>query len=891
MALLMTVYFFLAMASVSVVKSLQNALYLGKVGFDWRLPSLYVVLAAVSGVGVLFYRRLGRRYSRIAINFCTLLALIVSLLGFFLVLAGQADWVYPVFYVWGGIFSILVPTQGWLLSYELYTTREAKRLFSVLGTGGILGGAGGGFYAAWAGEAWGVHWLLLQVAVVLAVMQALLTVVGRRRTSTYKKSNPTARPKEAASSPLREVLGSPYLATLAALILMSACATTLIDLQYKWVLEEKFAGSPDDINGFFGNLLGATFLFSAVFQLFGTSRLLRTLGVGTGLLAMPAALVLGSIPTFLLAGFATVVLLKVVDGCLRTSVHKTSVELIYMPVSSPDTASLKGFIELVVFRCGDALGAAVFLAASALIQPASATATVGIAVFAASGLWAYLAWRLGREYARTLRDALERRAGPGFRRFLQSREAAAEKTLVEALRSSSGAKVHFALEQIIESVSGKPQESYPVADESGELVFHGAAGGGSGTPRWLEEVEPLLGHPNREVAAAALHLLIAYRPEQYLSNLRSNCESDRIPDLLCLHYLERYVENPQKYLTPDRLIRWSGECEAPAARVLIRLMSKTSDPAFLDVLRGWADHSDRALAAAAVRAIGPYRRPEDVDRLLATLGRPWSRKAAGIALAHYGDPLAPRLLQLLNDRGVDVSIKRELPLVLTRIGSPAAQDALVTALYLHDPVVSFRALKGLNKIRARRTLPFGEISFSPVLQIWVREHYELLNLDLLLGPARSRGERLLKKAIRERLDWGTEKIFRGLELFLPPGDAYFSYLGFTGRDPTLRENAIELIDVRIKGELRQTILPIITGHSQREIVQIGRRLYRLPTDLDRVLSEALFQADPWLKCCIITAVKDRGRENLRDRVRQAAQDIHPVVRETAGWAIASWSFA
>ncbi len=891
-ALLMTLYFFLAMASVSVVKSLQNAFYLAQVGFDWRLPALYVVLAVVSGVGVAFYRGLARRFSRVSINVATLMGLIGTLLTFYFLIQSQMAWVYPVFYVWGGIFSILVPTQGWLLSYELYTTREAKRLFSLLGTGGILGGAGGGFYAALMGDFGDTGFLLPQVAAILVLMQALLLVLSRRaqardETSTEGTLSGTDATVGKSGSSLRSLLRSPYLSTLAGLVMMSACATTLIDLQYKWVLEDRYAGSPGAITEFFGLLLGVTFLFSALFQLFGTSRLLRSLGVGTGLLAMPAALMAGSVPTILWAGFASVVLVKIIDGCLRTSVHKTSVELIYLPVSSPETATVKGFIELVVFRCGDALGAALFLAASSLSS--GTVAAVGGVVLLASGLWTFLSWKLGREYAKTLRGTLQKRTGLALRQALQSREAVAEKTLLEALKSSSVSKVHFALQLLIENLSGAGPEGYPVADESGELVFHGVTAGQGSAPDWLDSVEPLLEHSNSEVAAAALHLLILHRPEVHLQNLRQDCGGDCLPGLLCLHYLERYIENPRSLLGGERLLNWSRSAAGRQARILIRLMARVGNPAFLPVLRRWAEDRDHALARTAIKALGVYGAPDDIDRLIGFLGRPWCRRAASQALGGFGNKVVDRLAFLLGDHDADLAVRREIPGILARIATAPAQNALVSALYLHDPVVSFRALKGLNKIRTRRGLPFGEVVFSPVLQIWVREHYELLNLDLLTGRPQSRCERLLKKAVRERLDWGTEKIFRGLELFLPPGDAYFSYLGFTGNEPGLRENAIELIDLRIKGELRQTILPIITGHSQREVVQIGRRLYRLSEDLAKVMSDALFLADPWLKCCIIAAIKARGQERLRGRIRQAGQDSHPVVRETAEWAIETWA--
>ncbi len=60
-ALLMALYFFLAMTCGSMVKSLQLALYLSKVGFDWRLPSLYAVVALICGLIVFLDRYLSRR--------------------------------------------------------------------------------------------------------------------------------------------------------------------------------------------------------------------------------------------------------------------------------------------------------------------------------------------------------------------------------------------------------------------------------------------------------------------------------------------------------------------------------------------------------------------------------------------------------------------------------------------------------------------------------------------------------------------------------------------------------------------------------------------------------------------------------------------------------------
>ena len=51
-----------------------------------------------------------------------------------------------MFYVWVGVCGILAWAQVWTLANFIWTTREAKRLFSLLGSGGILGGIFGGFF-------------------------------------------------------------------------------------------------------------------------------------------------------------------------------------------------------------------------------------------------------------------------------------------------------------------------------------------------------------------------------------------------------------------------------------------------------------------------------------------------------------------------------------------------------------------------------------------------------------------------------------------------------------------------------------------------------------------------------------------------------------------------
>jgi len=56
-------------------------------------------------------------------------------------------WLYPVFYIWVKVFGVLAPTQIWTLANYVLTTREAKRVFGMVGGGAIAGWIFAGYFS------------------------------------------------------------------------------------------------------------------------------------------------------------------------------------------------------------------------------------------------------------------------------------------------------------------------------------------------------------------------------------------------------------------------------------------------------------------------------------------------------------------------------------------------------------------------------------------------------------------------------------------------------------------------------------------------------------------------------------------------------------------------
>ncbi len=118
--------------------------------------------------------------------------------------------------------------QVWSLANRLLTTRQAKRLFGVIGAGGILGGSTGGFIAYNLAKSRGpefIEFLLLAVAGGLMVCMLLVLLATLARREQAESMVATEQPKETARpgffQSIRWIRASRYLLLITGLIIFS----------------------------------------------------------------------------------------------------------------------------------------------------------------------------------------------------------------------------------------------------------------------------------------------------------------------------------------------------------------------------------------------------------------------------------------------------------------------------------------------------------------------------------------------------------------------------------------------------------------------------------------------------------------------------------------------
>src|SRR5215510_10519920 len=182
-------------ASYSATKAVRDSLFITKIG-PAQLPYVYLLIAGAMGLVSMVYSKAVNRIGLHRLIQATSMAAVFSLLVFWVGFKkNSAPWFY-VLYVWVSLFGAITASQFWLLATHVFNPREARRLFSRIGVGGILGGIFGGALTNRMAHWFGTESLLLVCGGMVAATVAILGRLGRR-----EESGPVATESAAASSP------------------------------------------------------------------------------------------------------------------------------------------------------------------------------------------------------------------------------------------------------------------------------------------------------------------------------------------------------------------------------------------------------------------------------------------------------------------------------------------------------------------------------------------------------------------------------------------------------------------------------------------------------------------------------------------------------------------
>lgn len=318
--------------------------------------TLVVMLIANALFSALVARFTRRRFIPVAYRF-----LIGNLLVFFALLwfisKEHQIWVGRAFFVWTSVFNLFVVSVFWAFVVDVFSTDQGKRLFGFISVGGTLGAIVGAAITASLVQKIGTLSLLLISAALLELSAQCVRLFPTTATMQKDEKKHVETPVGGGIwAGLVHNLKSPYLLGISAYMLLYAITSTLLYFQQVGIVGRAFTDRAAR-TAFFAKIDLTVNLLTIVAQIFITGRLLKWLGVGLTLALLPALSIMG----FTGLGFAPSLVLLVGFLTLRRagnfSFARPARETLFTVVSREDKYKSKNFIDTVVYRVGDQIGA------------------------------------------------------------------------------------------------------------------------------------------------------------------------------------------------------------------------------------------------------------------------------------------------------------------------------------------------------------------------------------------------------------------------------------------------------------------------------------------------------------------------------------------------------
>jgi HEAT repeat protein len=831
------------LAAHTLLETARDALFLARLPAS-QLPWMYIVMAAMAVALARSPWPGTRGLGRYAVS----LLLVACAAGTFLFWgAGRlsSPWALRALYVWNGLVGTLTTLQFWLVLGELYTVGQAKRLYKVVGAGSLLGAVCGAAAARWVA-------MNLTPAHLVPVSAFTLLATALGPALLVRRPAHGRTPADEAPVKLGEGLallrGHAYVRGLAGLVLISTVALTLADYVFKSTVARNVP--PQDLGAFLATFYMGLNVAALVVQLLAVGWVLRVLGLHRALWALPALMFLGSSGVVFGGGLLAALLLKSGDGALRHSLHRTSTELLFVPLPDRARAVAKPLIDVAGQRGGQALASVLILS-----QVGIGRGDTVLAIAAAVLCVAWIAWAtdLKKHYLELFRAALRQGMLPRTE-AMPPLDLGSLEALFAGLNSGDDSEVVAAIELLAEQGRERLIPALILYHPSRAVVLSALDQfARSRRTDFVSVADRLLQHEDAEVRAAALRARASVVPDPRA--LRAALE-DRSP-LVRAVALAGLAAQGEAAEAEEAMRAMVAEGSVETRAGLAQAMALVPDARFAGLLVELAEDPDVGVLLHVARAMAALRDPRFVPALIPMVARHEVRREARDALLAIGAPALDQLEAAMGDPDMPHELRRHLPRTISRFEAAAAVPILLRHLLAEsDGMVRFKIIRGLGRLADENPeVPFDAAIVREGIARTMEAALRLLHWRSVLAegarrePAwATRGHHLLRELVEDKEVHATERIFRLLNLLHRDEDFRSMHRGLRSALPKVRASSRELLENLLEPPLREAVLALV------DEVPAALRLDR---------AAAFYRAAPLRYEEVLAAILDEPGETLR----------------------------
>ncbi len=799
------------------------------------LPLMFLVVAVGVALILPVYTRAANRLSNTQIFISTGLLFISTFVVSQFFIQG---WVIPVLYVWVDVVGVIMLIQFWEFTSESFESRQAKRVFGIIGGGGSFAAMLIGLGLKPFVNIVGTDWLLVLAAGFIGI-SLIFGLFALRHMDTDEMS---VKPNPSSKKPKKQKMDS-FLMEIAIVIALSAVVTTIVDYQFKIIAAETFPAKKDLV-GFFGNFYAVTGFASLVMQFFISGPVLSRFGILAGLMILPLMLIAGSGSVLLAPVILSVAFAKFSDQTFKFTINSSSLELLWLPVPTAKRKAIKPLISGTIKASAEGVaGLATYFIVKFIALQYLSMITLGSII-----IWLFTTFKLKAGYVQALMSAIEKRQLDFEELTLDIQDAAMVSTIEKTLNSKEKIKQIFALE-LIDGLPLHPWKS------SLQKLF--ASGSLDVRKRLLD-----LAWDEEDIFPDEV-IISAMEEENGVSNEAILAAGKREISSV-IPTLEILLDNEEKESQASAaaaILHMDGGPDEKAKLVLTQMLNSSNEPMQIIALK----KLDKPLGVLPIEKLIPFLENPSPEISLAALNIAKNRKddlcipsvvtnldipqtafqARDVLKVFSQETILEHFKSSLKD--ISISRKRKLGIIRTLKEYPSklsiqllfqGMDISDFQLYQEaiDSILSLARIQplddeSLNRISVETHSLAGKIySFNEILNLLPENESNFLLKDYVENEIAQMIPALMKLGVMDVPDTPVETYIHTIK------SGEISQLSFV----------LEFFENIFTKEERKIITPLIEPITPNERSQIGKNHFsELPNSLDAELTKSAYSPNKW----------------------------------------------
>jgi HEAT repeat protein len=829
-----------------------SALFLLRFGANY-LPYMYIVLGGLNFILALAYSTGLGRFKKDRFFIWLLAGFAILILFERVAILRPFPALYPILWLTISGIGLILGTFLWNLAGEVCDARQAKRLFPLFTSAGILGSVLGNSITGTVATAFGTENLLILQAGLLGLVLLLTLRVTRDYFKPFTKSTKDGSLLKDLRVGYDFVRGSSLMKLIAYASILFSILFFGIAFPFNKVVSASF---PDEahVAGFFGLFSSITTAATFLVSLFIANRLYARLGIVTSVLLLPITYIFGFgffAFNYNLVGAVTARFTQLV---MLSGAAESGWNALFNVVPSQKRGQVLAFQNGVPAQIGVVLSGVLLILGDKVLNTQQIFLMCGVLAL----ICGVVIWRMRPAYGEALIAAL--RAG-------RVEVFSAQESAFAGIKTDP-----FAISVAVQSLHDSKSTTRRLAAE-----ILGKMGAVSAIPALIQA----LSDSDVDVRCAVIRALGELRAHSALNNILSCLDDDdsdvRISTLIALTQI---VENADRI--PLTKIEWLLQDSAIKVRMQAALtlakfgLIEQGVPILIDQLNH-GEFTDQLLSlemlgeiALASQSNGQI--PFDIQPILIALDHPSAsiRKTACLTLGCFHNELTrQRLIKCLYDK--DLTVRQAAAESLRRYGR-SIDPMILEVLHSKDVHAQEAALEiiTLDGAKTRKVLlDYVHREASDVRSL----HRQLKSLT---GDGRS--IHLLRETIQSQIASHEKRLIKTVGIFSDAQAMEVVRKSLYGRDNETRAAALETLETLGNKELTSEIIPLLENESP----QISGNHSSSSAD---ALEELLSYPDEWVCALTIRVVSELDLQNFIPKLRELKSDQRSLVAQSAREAL------